>query len=111
MAEVHCNLKKVTILSSKYQIGNGVFFGTAGLRTVQFGVDNMIGHVAFAHSGILELKLVGSCSIGNGGFYNCEGLTDIHIPGSTKLLTGENFAYCRNIKTVTLEEGISSLPN
>lgn len=47
-------------------------------------------------------------NIDNYGFYDCESLVEITIPGSCKYIGANAFNGCSNLQSVTMEEGVES---
>ncbi len=68
-----------------------------------------IGDQAFYMSGISSVEIPASVTyIGYRAFYQCV-ITDVSIPGNVKTIGEQAFYQCRSLKSVSLEEGITSI--
>ncbi len=96
-------------------IGQGVFSGTASLKTVTFPEkvsDLSIGSQAFQGTGITELTLPsGVKEVGTQAFKNCKSLKTLNFLGSSAGLTmgAQTFQNNTSLKSVILPEGISGI--
>ena len=71
--------------------------------------DNGIINLSCSSSNLSEIVLGENVTISDCCFNNCDMLTSLKIPGSTKL-GGGIFTYCENLTNVELGEGITNIP-
>lgn len=112
-----CNtvLKSVTFEGNNItSIGTGAFDGCTNLTQINWPTNlTSIGDYAFKQTGLTAINLPSSLtSIGTRAFYKDNALTSISFDGSVQNLTlGEAcFAANENLVTVSLPEGITTLP-
>ena len=105
------NLKTISIPSSLKEIGEYGFYNS-GLESITIPDSvTKIRKYAFAECAKLVLVKLSSNlkDLGERAFFSCESLTSIALPGSLKTVPGECFKLNRNLKNVTLAEGIESI--
>ena len=129
-------LNKVTLPNSLTKIGNKVFFGRKGLKSIVLG-DNVtsigdsafqycngltdinfpnslthIGEAAF-NGASLENNIVipnGMTSISKKAFESCD-MTSVKIPDSVTSIGDYAFSECHNLASVELGKGVTSIEN
>lgn len=132
-------LRRIVLPASLKHIGIATFYEDAALETVELpaGLTSIGGHAfrgcealssvsipssvtriesyAFAlcdSLGGLDLSgCTGGLTLGKGAFFNCTGITRLHLPGCQ--IEDSAFAYCYGLRTVILDQGgtVSSLGN
>lgn len=96
------SLKSVTCSDALTSIGEYAFAGCDSLKNIRFS-DKLasIGNYAFQYCGFEHLKLSPTVrTIGNGAFYGCNSLTELHIPSSVESIGSNAFYGCRNLNSI-----------
>ena len=103
-------------------IGDWAFASCLSLETfVMPDTVTTLGKYAFSESGVQELHLSNTLeTIGECAFFRCSSLGKINIPASLKTVLIERDEYgiigmdtfrgCDNLKEVTIEDGLKSIP-
>ena len=123
----HCTgLTSVTIPNSVTEIGLQPFFGCLNLTDIIVDPENssycsIDGVLYDKEVSILincpegkkgSLTIPGSVTtIGDNGFYYCEGLKSITIPNSVKTIGQWVFAYCTGLTSVTIPYSVTTIGN
>ncbi len=106
-------LQNVTIPSSVTSLDVEAF-NQAGLTTVTFADNSqlkIVGNYAFKETAISSINIPDSVeTIGDGAFWNCTSLTNIHLPASLTSLGDKVFEYA-NLETLEFPEGITYIPD
>lgn len=106
--------KKLTSLSLNEglkSIGDGAF-RSAGVKSVTFPTTLVsIGSGAFSGSALEALEIPSSVTdIGNDAF-NGTKITEVTFPATVTNAGTALFAYCKNLVSATVEDGVTVLPN
>ena len=107
-------LGNITLPQNLETIGNLAFSNCVRLTEVELpSTLTSIGNEAFSNTSLREVILPENLnSLGANAYENCQNLSSVHIPASlTDVGYYGVFAGCPNLKTVTFEEGISSIPD
>ena len=111
----YAGLKSVTIPSDVTKIGSGAFEGCSGLTNVTIaasgGYNLNIDDYAFQNC--IGLKCITiperATNVGRSAFYQCAGLEDITLSGSITNIGVYAFMYCTSLKSVTIPDGVVSI--
>lgn len=125
-------LTNVEIPASIKTINGGAFMRCSNLASVTIpeGIET-IGFEAFVHSGLKKLTLPSTIrdmmqsfygceqletltltdgiTELDGSFYYCHALKEVHIPGSIKILSYQDFNSCNSLETVVFDEGVEEI--
>ena len=63
----------------------------------------------FNGAGIARLEIPETVTAVAGSFCSLPNLTEVVIPGSVKTLSGNSFAFCKNLSAVTIQSGTSEI--
>ena len=103
------NLSDITLVSGLTQIAMQAFYECKNLKAISLpSTLTKIGNSAFAKSGLAEIVVPTTASLGNSVFADCSDLTKADVSGSKKLPKG-TFANCKKLKEVTLNTGITAI--
>lgn len=101
------SLQTVNIPASVERLGMNAFYETSSLSTIDLSGVAHIGYSCFGKSGLMEVKNTGQLeTIDEFGFYLCEHLGSIDIPGRVKEIGCDAFYFCTSLKDVALGEGV-----
>ncbi|GMH67150.1 hypothetical protein TL16_g04605 [Triparma laevis f. inornata] len=98
-------------------VGVDAFYGCLNLTSLDFGsapITN-ITEGAFYATKVTEVRLpeslvdLGSLEDSDGVFEDCEMLVKVVLGSNVKLLGRESFRGCKNLKTVQIKEGLTSI--
>ncbi|MBQ6165630.1 MAG: leucine-rich repeat protein [Clostridia bacterium] len=131
------NLADIIISDSVINISSGAFYGTAlyndpekwengvlyignhlikanselvGTYTVKDGTVSITEDAFENHNGLFEITLPDSLRvIGYEAFYNCDGLTSVTIPSGVTRIGNYAFGYCDNLTSVTIPGSVTSI--
>ena len=107
-------LSEVKLSNSLVSIGNRAFSDCTSLTEIEYPSTLIsIGQYAFGNTGLKEVVLPENLTtLDSNAFENSAALEKAYIPSSlTEVGYFGIFANCPNMKTVTFEEGITSIPN
>ncbi len=104
-------LTSVTIPESVTHIGSSAFSGTAWYNAQPNGLV-YAGKVAYKYKGTMPANTSivikgGTREIGNGAFYNCNGLTSITIPEGVTSIGDFAFEGCGGLTSVTIPNSLT----
>ncbi|MBQ1501297.1 MAG: leucine-rich repeat protein [Firmicutes bacterium] len=106
-------LADIAIPESVRAIGSGAFRDTAYYNDPANWQDGLlyIGGVLIEAAGVSgDCRLLPATRlIANCAFWECEGLTDIVIPGSVEAIGVSAFGYCRRLENAVVEEGVARI--
>ncbi|MDR1178278.1 MAG: leucine-rich repeat domain-containing protein [Spirochaetaceae bacterium] len=89
-------------------VGKNAFASCTELSSVRFPEADTIDNNAFYGTGLSSLgpeSLPKATTIGNGAFFECDGLTSVNLPEATTIGNGA-FQDCRNLPLVNLPKAI-----
>lgn len=114
------SLTSITIPDSVTSIGESAFEGCSGLESIV--VDNGNSKYYSKDNAIIETDtntLIVGCkntiipdsvtSIGNGAFYDCDGLTSINIPDSVTSIGNNVFSFCTGLTSIIIPNSVTSI--
>lgn len=90
------------------------FAGYKSLKTVSFqsGITGIGDGVFYDCDGLTSIELPNSLtSIGDSAFYGCDGLTSIELPNSLTSIGGSAFYQCTNLALTSLPNSLISIGN
>lgn len=103
------NLTSVTIPEGVEELGFCAF-NYCGLTSLTLPSTITKMSQSFHNCEQLEtLKLTDGISNIGGSFYSCNALKEVHIPGSLKTMTYQDFMRCANLETVIIDEGVEEV--
>ncbi len=116
------NLKRIVIPDSVTEIGEGAFSQCISIEGIEMpdSVTEIGLEAFFMCENLSDVRLSESIeSIGGAAFGYCNKITEIYLPKSLNQDTGSRwyggaggpFAYCDNLKSVTYETGLTSIPS
>lgn len=104
----------LVIPSTVTTLENYAFQGCSGLTgTLEIPSSVVyIGNSTFKGTGFTGSLVIPSSveTIFNSAFSGCNGLTSAYIPASVTSFNGYAFAYCTNLKSITFENGLTTIP-
>ena len=106
-------LERIVLPESVMTVGHQAFSNCMSLQEIEFPKTmKSIGAYAFENTGLVEVILPENLStLDNGVFHGCKYLHSVHIPSALNDVGYYGiFAKCSNLKTVTFEKGITSIP-
>lgn len=107
----NCNtLGSIDIPGSVKEIGRSAFEGCSILTVVTLhkGLEE-IRPDAFVGTPLKSIDIPSSVKLISGGAFALTPIKSIDIPSSVKVIGKEAFAYCRQLSTVTLHEGLEEI--
>ena len=118
------SLSSITIRSSVATIGKCAFSGCSGLTSIKVESGNTIYDSRNNCNAIIETatnSLIAGCkntfiphdvvSIGEGAFYQCNGLTSITIPDNVVSIGREAFSGCNGLISATIGNSVTTIGN
>lgn len=114
-------VRPVTILVVMFALGLGLYIATAEPAASPpeipwFQVENgLLYFDASAYTGSAELVVPGTIDgqtvtgLGNGCFYDCDGLTTVHLPDTLTYVGESAFADCDSLRGIYLPVGVAQI--
>ncbi|RUQ82092.1 leucine-rich repeat domain-containing protein [Legionella septentrionalis] len=86
----------------------------ADIENGTFAIPNSVTRIGngafFGCSSLREIHLPeGLTQIGEGAFYGCSSLSEIHLPGGLTHIGNNAFSGCRSLREIHLPEGITQI--
>jgi len=98
-----------------FTIDNEAFFNCTDVKKVTFAAGSkvsFIGNFAFAWSGIETIELPASgtdLSFGECSFWNCQNLTEVKLPETTRQIGPDMFKECPKLSKINFPANISTI--
>lgn len=117
-------LTSLVIPNSVKSIGRYAFFGCISLASIDVNINNTnyssVDGVLFSKDKTLLIQYPEGKkgtyiipesvkSIGHSAFFNCYGLTSVHIPNSVPSIGYEVFCNCKNLTSVNIPNSVTSI--
>lgn len=104
-------LSSVELPDTITTISKSMFLGCKSLKSISLPSNlKSIGSTAFAETGLEKIDFPSSVtSIGMMAFAGCESLTEVTTPIGINIITFGVFAYCSNLKCVTITQGVKKI--
>ena len=89
-------------------VDSNAFLGCTNLTTVN-SVRN-VAMYAFNRSGVTDVVLADTTSIGANAFSECPSLTSLDLPSTVESINAYAFAYCGSLERMVIPEKVTTIP-
>ncbi|MGN0078781.1 MAG: leucine-rich repeat domain-containing protein, partial [Coriobacteriales bacterium] len=103
------SLSSVEIPATVTTIGEGAFTGCESLTSVSIPEGSTVGAGAFAGSGLTSVTIPAGVELGTRAFQDCEDLKSVTVEKGVESLPAYAFKGCTSLKSVTIKSGVTAI--